>query len=489
MKYILAILLFFFITTTCSYAATKYCGSSSAGLNNGSSWANQYACSAVFTNGSGLLSAGDTIYIDGGSSGITYTNSFVIPTSGSSGNYITIKPGAASPSPSGHNGLVTINPNSGAGIVLLAKNYIVISGNDGSGNRKIYLTNPGKDNGIYMEGLSNAYRILVEYIEIGNVGAYNKDSKGAGVWVSTDTEAALEFSHLYVHDTSMDGFYVTCGNAQANGFGKWSIHDSTIVNITDDGIESSCSGLDFYNNIIGDRLTPTPPSSHPDTFQIYTNYYRIYNNWIRNWQVDSQINENTIYYETMWAADCGHFHIYNNLFSEAQAKGGTNAICYAVHNVCKSIKDVYIVNNTFVGPYQASIMLAFNGCNGLSSTSDIQMTIENNIDRTSGWSMDTSCSRNFYITYGSHGQGKSVTVDYNNYNDFVPSKTQSNGTSANPKLDVNYKPTVNSKSVIDKGVSLENLFTTDKDGVARPQGSAWDMGAYEYVPVSQGTGK
>jgi len=36
-------------------------------------------------------------------------------------------------------------------------------------------------------------------------------------------------------------------------------------------------------------------------------------------------------------------------------------------------------------------------------------------------------------------------------------------------------PTVNA------GISLSNLFTTDINGVTRPQGSAWDIGAYEYV--------
>jgi hypothetical protein len=31
----------------------------------------------------------------------------------------------------------------------------------------------------------------------------------------------------------------------------------------------------------------------------------------------------------------------------------------------------------------------------------------------------------------------------------------------------------------DAGVSLSSYFTTDKDGVTRPQGSAWNIGAYE----------
>jgi hypothetical protein len=36
--------------------------------------------------------------------------------------------------------------------------------------------------------------------------------------------------------------------------------------------------------------------------------------------------------------------------------------------------------------------------------------------------------------------------------------------------------------LLDKGSTLAG-FTTDKDGVLRPQGSAWDIGAYEYVSI------
>jgi len=36
----------------------------------------------------------------------------------------------------------------------------------------------------------------------------------------------------------------------------------------------------------------------------------------------------------------------------------------------------------------------------------------------------------------------------------------------------------------DHGLSLAAYFTTDKDGVTRPQGSAWDIGAYEFQTTS-----
>jgi hypothetical protein len=41
-----------------------------------------------------------------------------------------------------------------------------------------------------------------------------------------------------------------------------------------------------------------------------------------------------------------------------------------------------------------------------------------------------------------------------------------------------------STAAIDRGISpsyLTSVYTTDKDGVTRPQGSAWDIGAYEFT--------
>jgi hypothetical protein len=35
--------------------------------------------------------------------------------------------------------------------------------------------------------------------------------------------------------------------------------------------------------------------------------------------------------------------------------------------------------------------------------------------------------------------------------------------------------------LVNKGTDLAAYFTTDKDGIVRPQGAAWDIGAYEYT--------
>ena len=52
--------------------------------------------------------------------------------------------------------------------------------------------------------------------------------------------------------------------------------------------------------------------------------------------------------------------------------------------------------------------------------------------------------------------------------------------SASPSLDADHRPDDASDPVVAAGFDLSSLFTTDKDGVSRPQGSAWDIGAYEF---------
>lgn len=55
------------------------------------------------------------------------------------------------------------------------------------------------------------------------------------------------------------------------------------------------------------------------------------------------------------------------------------------------------------------------------------------------------------------------------------------GLVGDPDFDASYKLGANSEA-IDVGVSLAATFTDDLEGTERPIGDAWDMGAYEYDP-------
>ena len=71
---------------------------------DGSSWTN--AWTGLNQVNWSAIQPGDTIYISGGTSGITYSGGTRISKNGTAGQYITIDAGANSPAPAGHNGPV-----------------------------------------------------------------------------------------------------------------------------------------------------------------------------------------------------------------------------------------------------------------------------------------------------------------------------------------------------------------------------------------------
>lgn len=109
------LVLLIFQCTTDIYSSNYYVdGDLKTGNNNGSSWNNAWqSFSAINWN---LIQPGDVVYISGGTDSIVYYERLNIQTSGSDGNYVTIR-NAVDP---GHNGRVIIDGDStlGTGIYI-----------------------------------------------------------------------------------------------------------------------------------------------------------------------------------------------------------------------------------------------------------------------------------------------------------------------------------------------------------------------------------
>ena len=116
--------LFLFLCTIV-YPSDYYVNKNASGQNNGTSWANAWqSFSAINWS---LIQPGDVVYISGGTDSTVYYEELDIQTSGSAGNYVTIRNAVDA----GHNGRVIIDGDS----TLSTGIYI---GGPGAGNYNGY---------------------------------------------------------------------------------------------------------------------------------------------------------------------------------------------------------------------------------------------------------------------------------------------------------------------------------------------------------------
>lgn len=452
------IFVLFFAST--SFAANWYVDNQATGANNGISWENGWQSFGDIDWGA--IQPGDTVYISGGDTSKTYNENFVISASGTESNPLFIRSGQDA----NHTGRVIIN-----GIINFdAENWITINGNYNNAIN-IEITRP-TGTCIYS---TSPIGIKIQYLEVHDCGD-ERDEHGIRFNGYNGLPSDAEISYSHIHDTYQDGINV--GRSNASSYGEISIHDNIIERVGDDGIQIG-AGADIYNNIIRDRIDTGAPS-HADGIQGVGSYFRIYNNEIYDF------GNSMIFIETTQES-VAHWQIYNNLlYIDDMIAGSTRGMELKAKNCNRCEEnydlvtwdDILIANNIFFNFYEF-VVIRFGSTQNVDQLNTTNTFISNNIfynNKYNYWGDETLVENNNIFYAGADANCSSCNQ-----------ATPSNGIIIEPKfVDYNNKDfhLQSNSPAIDNGTDLSSYFTTDKDGITRPQGSAWDIGAYEYKSIA-----
>lgn len=244
MKRILPILFLlsaFLLFSVSAFSASWYVSSTVGSSGDGTSWATAWKAPSNIVWGS--VAAGDTVYFDGGSSGLSYAAFSTITASGTAGNYITI----ARSTESGRDGIVTIATPFG-----ISGSYIKFDGGD------------------YKLVSGTTYRCGIVFTCSGNTTSPANAAGGGAVNVSGNRPW---FRYCYFNGT----YGASSGNSllvrNAGGFildHSWFYQSNYEDQM---GFEATTTGgsLNFTNNVWQDNNKPArSDTSHRDVMNAWT---------------------------------------------------------------------------------------------------------------------------------------------------------------------------------------------------------------------------
>jgi hypothetical protein len=469
-------------------AASWYVDNAAVGANNGTSWTNAWNSFSKAIWGTGGVKAGDTLYISGGSSSKTYyASSNYLLNVGASGasdtNRITIKVGPDA----GHNGTAILDGNGYAGIISCMQDYVTIDG-EVNGERHLRVQNNLHDGYGYAVEMSNSSYSNMRYVEI-----VKADIGIGAVW-----GYGGRFSNLYLHDIRGDAAIRFNGRNHFNPSYDQTFVESSEIQLNSpldksgpgpDGIQG-CFGLTVDGNYIHAEVgAQAPNTNHMDFVQMQAYYITIKNNHFRN-IVDSALD-----LDYGDSAPIGHIRIFNNVIDMGYYAGVPSGLRIYSPGGSRPTQwiDIHFNSNTIVDQahsevHQYVIRIDDNGSN--PSVSNVE--IRNNIFFDSGPNIAiipassnyTAADWNFdynLLNAGSEG-GVAVSIDGSSYSQAHP-RTGVPAFVSYSKLSAanDYNLLGSDTAARDLGASIDSFYASDKNGVARPQNGAWDIGAYEAV--------
>ncbi len=413
------------------------------GSNNGTSWANAWrTIGAVVWGGAGVV-AGDTLYLSGGTTSQTYTGSgsttiLTVGASGSSGLPITIRGGVDA----GHTGTVIIDGQSGGRdcIDIISRTFVTVQNlnprNPGPGFDCIWCTGSGniiiQNNTCNIGGTNN---------NLHSVGIEMRSSTAANSVLNNFIDSGANFTDqtdcIYMSVNNFAGTITVAGNTINNNNLNSTGHN--------DGIQIGDNTCNFV--ISGNTITiPSPGGTNVHGMNLFnatnaTSQFTVYNNIINS--IGAGQSDAMLLQSVSPNGGLGRFFVYNNTIYTSFSGISLFVNLGSIH-VLSEFKNnlIYMTAGTaFVNPSSwtptAASQVNFNSIflsGGAAAYSGTH----------AGWNANTVSTDPLFITNGT---------------DFHLQATS---------------PCKNAGTTI-------AAVTVDKDGVTRPQGAAYDIGAYELL--------
>ena len=445
--------LLFFSAPQISAQTNWYVSNTQQGANNGTSWANAWSTSTIVPEN---IQPGDVVYLDGGSSSMTYSSTFNIGFNGSPSGIVTIKPGVDA----GHNGTVIFNTGGSTRAINIQNNkYLRLLG--------LTFNNSG---GIFVDG-NSAGATNVIYID--SCSFTNAQTQGSILLNGYNAGGA----YTYVDSVFIRWNYIQNGQSSSQVDCIYMQYAENVFIIA--------------NTILNDNLTST---SHVDCIQAghVVNNLMIANNYLYNAGYTIAKPNQTLMLEEL----SGNIILYNNVLYAPDQTGYMNQL---VDKNANNAHSLTIVNNTIISSEAGQFYS--------DGTSDL--FIKNNIFYHSaqvpsvregfhlGINTYANLDANLYTPLGAIGTG---IIAIGGYGGTSMSSLNSSGaeTSGTPSSRDRVDPLfVNNSSnwhlqsgspARNQGVNLQNLVEgwgvqyvewKDKDGVTRD--NTPDIGAYEFV--------
>lgn len=448
MRKIVAILFILCFASLMLGQTNYYVSPSAGGQNDGSSWQNAWT-SFSDINWSDL-SGGDTLFIDGGGNSMTYTSTLDVGSHGSYSNYVVVSKGLDS----GHNGEVIFETGSETGIKLSGATYTEV-------------------NGFTFRNITDSKIIRVQgthHIRVKNCKLYVQDYSGI---------FALETDYLEVYDSYFES-------------------DQNIEEQTDCiAVGGPADSIFIKGNTIVQQNEAYGP--HTDGIQ----FWGAEDAWISNnkcYLVNTKTTHAQIIYAT---GHSGKFIVYNNV---VYISSPANSPLVACRLASSEIEDVYFTNNTIVsnsplpkGPYvdvdasgdhgnlvsKNNIFVNSSSPNSIATFKDMQSY---EIDYNLYFAFNTSTVVALNGSHETLPEMQSHGHDYNSH--FIQPQFVNFDWNFSKDMNVfmNYDfRLIDTSPGIDHGSPI-SFYNEDIDGVQRPQGVAWDLGAYEYIDGTTGIG-